>query len=156
MTRRNPPLAQHLAEESLSDLSRGLGQRLYDDPSEGTEFVRDALRSVVSGLGDRLAEGEYARKREIKEHVHDAWRSLNEALAIMHPRRNPRHRTVREVKESREYKAGAAAYRRLDRRSKDHLGDQLVLGEFDWMDWFSDRPHPDFLRGFKDAWTPED
>jgi len=152
VNRRNPPLAQHLAEESLADLSRGLGQRLYDDPSEGTEFVRDALRSVVSGLGDRRAEGEYARKREIKEHLHDAWRSLNDALAIMHPRRNPRP----NPRESLQYKAGAAAYRRLDRRSKDHLGDQLVLGEFDWMDWFSDRPHPDFLRGFKDAWTPED
>jgi hypothetical protein len=150
MTRRNPPLAQHLAEESLSDLSRGLGQRLYDDPSEGTEFVRDALRSVVSGLGDRLAEGEYARKREIKEHLHDAWRSLNDALAIMHPRRpNPRE-------QSREYKAGAAAYRAMNSYEKGQLGDQLVMGDFDWMDWFSDRPHPDFLRGFKDAWTPED
>ena len=147
--RRNPPLEQHLAEERLSDLSRGLGQRLYDDPSEGAEFVRDLLRSVVSGLGDREAVGEYARKREIKEHLHEAWRNLNGALAIMHPRRNPRE-------QSREYKAGAAAYRRLDRSAKGELGDQLVMGDFDWMDWFSDRPHPDFLRGFKDAWNPED
>jgi hypothetical protein len=138
MTRRNPPLAQHLAEESLSDLSRGLGQRLYDDPSEGTEFVRDALRSVVSGLGDRLAEGEYARKREIKEHLHDAWRSLNDALAIMHPRRpNPRE-------QSREYKAGAAAYFRLDPHSKMVLGDQFIESD-------SESTHPDFLRGFSDA-----
>ena len=155
MARHNPPLEQHLAEERLSDLARGLGQRLYDDPSEGAEFVRDLLRSVASGLADREAVGEYAKKREIREHLHDAWRSLNDALAIMHPRRNP-ERTIRQIKESREYKAGAAAYRRLDRSAKGELGDQLVLGDFDWMDWFSDKPHPDFLRGFKDAWNPED
>ena len=152
MARQNPPLEQHLAEERLADLARGLGQRLYDDPSEGAEFVRDLLRSVASGLGDREAVGEYARKREIQEHLHAAWLSLNDALAIMHPRQNPsapKHR-------NREYQAGAAAYRRLDRYAKGDLGDQLVLGEFDWMDWFSDKPHPDFLRGFKDAWIPED
>lgn len=72
------------------------------------------------------------------------------------PRENPRERTIREIKESRQYKAGAAAYRQLDRSAKSELGDQLVLGEFDWMDWFSDKPHPDFLRGFKNAWSPED
>jgi hypothetical protein len=153
MARQNPPLAQHLAEERLSDLSRGLGQRLYDDPSEGAEFVRDLLRSVASGLADREAVGEYAKKREIREHLHEAWRSLNDALAIMHPRQNPR-RNPRE--HSAAYKAGAAAYRRLDRRAKGELGDQLVEGSFDWMDWFSDKPHPDFLRGFKDAWNPEE
>ena len=48
------------------------------------------------------------------------------------------------------------AYRRLDRRAKGELGDQLVEGSFDWMDWFSDRPRPDFLRGFKDSWNPEE
>ena len=149
MARQNPPLAQHLAEERLSDLSRGLGQRLYDDPSEGAEFVRDLLRSVASGLADREAVGEYAKKREIREHLHEAWRSLNDALAIMHPRRNPREHSAA-------YKAGAAAYRRLDRRARGELGDQLVEGSFDWMDWFSDKPSPDFLRGFKDSWNPED
>jgi hypothetical protein len=155
MTRRNPPLEQHLAEEHLSNLSRGLGQRLYDDPSEGAEFVRDLLRSVVSGLGDREAVGEYAHKREIKEHLHDAWRSLNEALAIMHPRRNVGYGSEWLLPQLRA-RDGAAAYRRLSREDKQKLGDQLVLGEFDWMDWFSDKPHPDFLRGFKDAWSPED
>jgi hypothetical protein len=147
--RRNPPLAQHLAEERLEDLSRGLSQRLYEDPSEGAEFVRDCLRSVASGLGDRRAEGEYAQKKQIGMHLHEAWRHLNEALAFMHPRRNPRE-------QSREYKAGAAAYRGLNRYEKGQLGDQLVMGDFDWMDWFDDKPHPDFLRGFKDAWNPED
>jgi hypothetical protein len=149
MRRHNPPLAQHLAEESLADLSRGLGPRLASDPSEGAEFVRDLLRSVASGLGDREAVGEYAKKREIGEHLHEAWRHLNAALAYMHPRRNPREH-------SREYKAGAAAYRRLDRSAKSDLGDQLVYGSFEWMDWFDDKPHPDFLRGFKDAWNPEE
>ena len=98
-TRHNPPLAQHLAEERLSDLSRGLGQRLYDDPSEGAEFVRDLLRDVVSGLGDREAVGEYAKKREIAEHLHAAWRNLSAALAIMHPRQrmNPKNGSVPEL-----------------------------------------------------------
>lgn len=98
-TRKNPPLAQHLAEERLSDLSRGLGQRLYDDPSEGAEFVRDLLRDVASGLGDREAVGEYAKKREIAEHLHAAWRNLSAALAIMHPRQrmNPKNGSVPEL-----------------------------------------------------------
>ena len=156
MTRRNPPLAQHMAEEDLGTIAHALSQRLYEDPSEGAEFVRDALRAVASGLGDRRAEGEYAQKKQIGMHLHEAWRHLNEALAFMHPRRNPRERTIREIKEGREYKAGAAAYRRLNSYERGQLGDQLVVGDFDWMDWFSDRPHPDFLRGFKDAWNPED
>lgn len=98
-TRQNPPLAQHLAEESFSDLSRGLGQRLHDDPSEGAEFVRDLLRSVASGLGDREAVGEYARKREIAEHLQDAHKSINAALAVMHPRQrmNPKNGSVPEL-----------------------------------------------------------
>lgn len=142
-----------MAEDNLQTIARELAQRLYDDPSEGAEFVRDALRAVASGLGDRRAEGEYAQKKEIGKHLHEAWRHLNEALAIMHPRGNPARPPVHR---NREYQAGAAAYRHLSRHDKEELGDQLVLGEFDWMDWFSDRPHPDFLRGFKDAWNPED
>lgn len=87
--RRNPPLSQHMAEDDLRAIARELAQRLYDDPSEGAEFVRDCLRVVTSGLGDRQAEGEYEQKEEIGTHLHQAWRHLNEALALMHPRKNP-------------------------------------------------------------------
>lgn len=88
-TRKNPPLSQHMAEEDLSDISMLLGPRLHADPSEGAEFVRDCLRFVASGVGDRPATGEYERQREIKQHLHMAWKALGDALAIMHPRRNP-------------------------------------------------------------------
>jgi len=88
-TRKNPPLSQHMAEEDLSDISMLLGPRLHADPSEGAEFVRDCLRFVASGVGDRPAMGEYERQREIKQHLHMAWKALGDALAIMHPRRNP-------------------------------------------------------------------
>jgi hypothetical protein len=30
------------------------------------------------------------------------------------------------------------------------LADALVLGDFDWRDWFDDKPSKDFLRGFTD------
>lgn len=30
------------------------------------------------------------------------------------------------------------------------LADALVLGEFDWRDWFEDKPSKEFLRGFTD------
>jgi len=88
-TRHNPPLSQHMAEEDLSDISELLGPRLHADPSEGAEFVRDCLRFVASGVGDRPATGEYERQREIKQHLQMAWKALGDALAIMHPRRNP-------------------------------------------------------------------
>lgn len=87
--RRNPPLAEHMASDSLQEISKDLAQRLYDDPSEGVEFVRDCLRAVASGLGDRSASGEYANKREIAKHLHEAWKHLSDALAVMHPRSNP-------------------------------------------------------------------
>lgn len=84
---RNPPLAEHMSHDDLREIAEDLAQRLYDDPSEGAEFVRDCLRAVTSGLGDRAAEGEYAQKREIRQHLHEAWKHLNGALALMHPRR---------------------------------------------------------------------
>ena len=89
MARHNPPLSQHMAEEDLSDISELLGPRLHADPSEGAEFVRDCLRFVASGVGDRPATGEYERQKEIKQHLQMAWKALGDALAIMHPRRNP-------------------------------------------------------------------
>jgi hypothetical protein len=97
-----------------------------------------------------------AKLRSVHAELEELVMSVQDQIDEREARRNPRERTIREVKESRQYKAGAAAYRQLDRYAKGQLGDQLVLGEFDWMDWFADRPHPDFLRGFKDAWTPED
>jgi hypothetical protein len=87
-TRKNPPLSQHMAEEDLSDISELLGPRLHADPSEGAEFVRDCLRFVASGVGDRPAMGEYERQREIKQHLQMAQKALGDALAIMHTRRN--------------------------------------------------------------------
>ncbi len=124
----------------------------------------NALNEAAPNGRDYYPQGPDALREAQQEHrarlekLQSVKTELQEiALTVQREARsNPRERTIREVKESRQYKAGAAAYRQLDRYAKGQLGDQLVLGEFDWMDWFADRPHPDFLRGFKDAWTPED
>jgi hypothetical protein len=98
-----------------------------------------------------------AKLRSVREELQELVVSVQDQIDEREARSNPRERTIREVKESRQYKAGAAAYRRLDRSAKGELGDQLFYGSFEWMDWFDDKPHPDFLRGFlKDAWSPED
>lgn len=89
MTRKNPPLSQHMEQDDLSEIADLVGPRLHADPSEGAEFVRDCLRFVASGVGDRPAMGEYERQREIKQHLQMASKALGDALAIMHPRRNP-------------------------------------------------------------------
>lgn len=51
--------------------------------------------------------------------------------------------TVREAMRERA-KAGEF-WRGLDTSSRLELGDQLVLGELDWRDWFASKPTSAFL-----------
>lgn len=53
--------------------------------------------------------------------------------------------TVRQAAAERE--RGAKFYRSLTPREQGDLGDQLVLGEFDWSEWFYDRPSRAFMNG---------
>jgi len=48
-------------------------------------------------------------------------------------------------------KAGEAWLASLDNRTRGDLGDDLVLGMFDWRDWFDDPPRPGFVNGAADA-----
>jgi hypothetical protein len=41
---------------------------------------------------------------------------------------------------NRAIRVAEALWRDLDNHERWGLGDQLVLGDFDWMDWFSDPP----------------
>lgn len=56
---------------------------------------------------------------------------------------------VRQV--ARERAAGANWFRTLPRQAKWDLGDQLVLGEFDWSNWLDSKPSTAFLRGVEEA-----
>jgi len=58
-----------------------------------------------------------------------------------------RHRTTREVRNA-DYEKGAQWYKKLSRTDKWELGDQLVLGSFDWHDWgFASKPSSAFMNG---------
>jgi hypothetical protein len=46
--------------------------------------------------------------------------------------------------QGREYAKG------LSERDKDAMHTSMVLGEFDWMDWFEDKPAPGFATGMGD------
>ena len=45
---------------------------------------------------------------------------------------------------------GRAWARALSSSEVGMLADALVLGEFDWRDWFLDKPSKEFLRGASD------
>lgn len=47
--------------------------------------------------------------------------------------------------------AGARWFRALQPEEAWQLGDDLVLGCFDWRDWFDAKPTPSFMRGVEDA-----
>lgn len=50
---------------------------------------------------------------------------------------------------------GAAWFESLPVSDKWAIGDALVLGGFDWRDWFADPPPPGFRRGIvraSNAW----
>lgn len=53
-------------------------------------------------------------------------------------------------KRESERAAGATVARSLWIGDVGMIADALVLGDFDWMDWFDDAPSPAFLRGFTD------
>lgn len=52
---------------------------------------------------------------------------------------------------SNERYKGRAYARALSSRDLGMLCDALVLGDFDWRDWFVDKPSREFLRGFTDG-----
>ena len=51
----------------------------------------------------------------------------------------------------REKTRAAKFFASLTRAQRFDLGDQLVLGEFDWRDWFDAKPTGTFMRALDDA-----
>lgn len=47
-------------------------------------------------------------------------------------------------------KAALEFWSALSREDRGAVGDQLVLGEFDWRDWLHERPPPGFARAVDD------
>jgi hypothetical protein len=46
---------------------------------------------------------------------------------------------------------GARFFGSLDSYDKYSLGDELVLGLFDWRDWLLEKPSQEFMRGVVEA-----
>lgn len=46
---------------------------------------------------------------------------------------------------------GAEWFRSLGNADKGRLGDELVLGEFDWREWLASKPTSAFLNGADQA-----
>lgn len=53
-------------------------------------------------------------------------------------------------KRAKDRKAGRQFFRKLASHDKWELGDQFVLGSFDWREWFSARPSAAFIDGVED------
>lgn len=53
-------------------------------------------------------------------------------------------------KQSSEAYRGRAAARALSSSETGNAADALVLGDFDWRDWFIDKPTKEFLRAWSD------
>ena len=48
---------------------------------------------------------------------------------------------------------GVAFYQKLSPSEQGELGDALVLGYFDWRDWFHEKPSRSFMAGIDYAMT---
>lgn len=48
---------------------------------------------------------------------------------------------------------GKTWFESLSSCDKDAIGDALVLGDFDWMDWFVDKPSAAFLAGINEGFS---
>ena len=57
--------------------------------------------------------------------------------------------TVREAMAERA--RGALWFKELRRDQKGDLGDEFVLGTFDWTEWMDRKPSAAFLNGAEDA-----
>jgi len=61
---------------------------------------------------------------------------------------NPVELSVRQRAVEKE--RGRKWFRSLSRWDKDELGNQFVLGDFDWRDWLEQKPSSAFLAGAED------
>lgn len=82
----NPPLLEHMASDDLADIADSLAERLASDPSEGAEFVMDALDACLVGLADRRPVGEYAPETGFEYHLTRARHELMMAIRGAHHR----------------------------------------------------------------------
>ncbi len=82
--RRNPPLPEHMAHDSLDEIARLLTPRLAADPSEGTRLVRKLVTAIYKGLENKEASGEYEEKTALLHRLAVAVRELRSADEVMH------------------------------------------------------------------------
>jgi len=54
-----------------------------------------------------------------------------------------------ESEDKRKYESGKKYARTFNKSEIEPIADSLILGDFDTMDWFEDKPDKFFLAGFK-------
>lgn len=99
MTRKNPPLSQHMEEDPLAMIAHHIGPRLAADPSEGAEFALAVIDSCIDGLVKKKPVGEYDPATGFEHHLMEARKHLVAAVKGAHPRQrmNPKNGSVPEL-----------------------------------------------------------
>lgn len=86
--RRNPPLSQHMQDESYDDIFYALRQRIHEDPSEAIEFAYSVIMAAHNGIveyqEDMPEADEYSAKGRLDHHLTEALEHLEDALELMH------------------------------------------------------------------------
>lgn len=154
VVRKHGPTTMHHQANTVGSRAKAvatLAQRLARNPTlsfsrlDHAEALAWALRS--SGYNaDVLPAG------EMTDVVTDAPRKVLEPI-LRRVARNPRKKEPKDSSRGRaaDRAAGARWFNSLDDASKWELGDQFVLGTYDWRDWFHDPVSSAFLNGAEEA-----
>jgi len=85
--RHNPPLLEHMAEESYDAIFHALAQRIMRGPENAIEFAYDVISTAKEGLlryqPGSLEEDEESALGKIEEHLDKALAHIQKALYIM-------------------------------------------------------------------------
>lgn len=86
--RRNPPLAEHMQDESYDAIFMALRRRIHEDPSEALEFAYSVVMAAHNGImeyqEDMPEYDEYSDKGRLDQHLTEALEHLEDALQLMH------------------------------------------------------------------------
>ena len=86
-TRRNPPLSEHMEEESYDSIFHALVRRIMRSPENSLAFAYDVINAAKEGLlryrPGSLEKSEEDALSKIEEHLENSLEHLQEALYIM-------------------------------------------------------------------------
>ena len=85
--RRNPPLSEHMAEESYDAIFHALAQRIMRGPENAIEFAYDIINTAKESLlryqAGSIEEDEESALSKIEDQLETALDSIQKALYIM-------------------------------------------------------------------------